>query len=35
MVTIIENYQTINGTVEVPDALQKYMMDIKEISLQN
>jgi seryl-tRNA synthetase len=33
MVTIIENYQTINGTVEVPDALQKYMMDIKEISL--
>jgi seryl-tRNA synthetase len=35
MVTIIENYQTINGTVEVPDALQKYMMDIKEISLRN
>ena len=35
MVTIIENYQTINGTVEVPDALQKYMMDIKEISLEN
>jgi seryl-tRNA synthetase len=35
MVTIIENYQTVNGTVEVPDALQKYMMDIKEISLQN
>ncbi|HYY49297.1 MAG TPA: aminoacyl--tRNA ligase-related protein, partial [Nitrososphaeraceae archaeon] len=33
MVTIIENYQTINGTVEIPDALQKYMMDIKEISL--
>jgi seryl-tRNA synthetase len=35
MVTIIENYQTVNGTIEVPDALQKYMMDIKEISLQN
>src|SRR5919205_1854866 len=35
MVTIIENYQTAKGTVEIPDALQKYMMDIKEISLQN
>src|SRR5918996_3933175 len=33
MVTIIENYQTVNGTVEVPDALQKYMMDIKEIKI--
>jgi seryl-tRNA synthetase len=35
MVTIIENYQTEKGTVEVPSVLQKYMMDIKEISLQN
>src|SRR5919202_1909081 len=35
MVTIIENYQTAKGTVEVPSVLQKYMMDIKEISLQN
>jgi seryl-tRNA synthetase len=35
MVTIVENYQTVNGTVEVPDVLQRYMMDIKEISLQN
>jgi seryl-tRNA synthetase len=34
-VTIIENYQTAKGTVEVPNVLQKYMMDIKEISLQN
>jgi seryl-tRNA synthetase len=35
MVTIIENYQTAKGTVEVPNVLQKYMMDIKEIALQN
>jgi seryl-tRNA synthetase len=35
MVTIIENYQTMNGSIEVPDVLQKYMMDIKEIPLQN
>jgi seryl-tRNA synthetase len=33
-VAIIENYQTIRGTIEVPDALQKYMGDIKEITLQ-
>ena len=31
LVTIMENYQTPNGTVEVPDILQKYMGDIKEI----
>src|ERR671931_1461711 len=35
LVTIMENYQTPNGTVEVPDILQKYMEDIKEIPLQN
>ncbi len=33
MVSIIENYQTHAGTVEVPDILQKYMGDIKEIKL--
>jgi seryl-tRNA synthetase len=32
LVTIIENNQTSKGTVEVPDVLQKYMGDIKEIS---
>jgi seryl-tRNA synthetase len=35
MVTIVENYQTAKGTIEIPSILQKYMMDIKEISLQN
>lgn len=33
LVTIMENYQTSKGTVEVPDILQKYMGHIKEISL--
>jgi seryl-tRNA synthetase len=33
LVTILENYQTSKGTVEVPDVLQKYMGYIKEISL--
>jgi seryl-tRNA synthetase len=33
LVTILENYQTSKGTVEVPDILQKYMGYIKEISL--
>jgi seryl-tRNA synthetase len=32
LVTIIENNQTSKGTVEVPDVLQKYMGDMKEIS---
>src|ERR687887_469437 len=31
LVTIMENYQTPNGTVEVADILQKYMRDIKKI----
>ncbi len=31
MVAILENYQTSRGTVEVPDALQKYMGGITEI----
>lgn len=35
MVSIIENYQTDTGTIEVPDMLQKYMGDIKEIKLSN
>lgn len=34
MVSIIENYQTDNGTVQVPDVLQKYMGDAKAISIQ-
>ena len=33
LVTIMENYQTPKGTIEVPDILQKYMRDMKEISL--
>jgi seryl-tRNA synthetase len=32
LVTIMENNQTSKGTVEVPDVLQKYMGDMKEIS---
>src|SRR5918995_980766 len=31
MVSIIENYQTDNGTVQIPDVLQKYMGDTKAI----
>lgn len=34
MVAILENYQTAKGTVEIPQVLQKYMGDQKEISLQ-
>jgi seryl-tRNA synthetase len=33
MVSIIENYQTDTGTIEVPDILRKYIGDIKEIKL--
>src|ERR687890_897082 len=33
MVSIIENYQTDDGTVQVPDILRKYMGDAKEIKL--
>jgi len=33
MVSIIENYQTDEGTVEVPEILRKYMGDAKEIKL--
>ena len=35
MVSIIENYQTDNGTIEVPEILQKYMGDIKEMKVSN
>jgi seryl-tRNA synthetase len=35
MVAILENYQTSRGTVEVPDALQKYMGGTKEIKPRN
>jgi seryl-tRNA synthetase len=31
MVSLIENYQTDAGTIEVPDILRKYMGDIREI----
>jgi len=34
LVTIMENYQTPQGNIEVPDILQKYMGDMKEISLK-
>ena len=33
MVSIIENYQTNEGTVEIPEILRKYMGDAKEIKL--
>ena len=35
LVSIIENYQTDNGTIEVPEMLQKYMGDIKEMKVSN
>jgi seryl-tRNA synthetase len=33
MVSIIENYQTDNGTVQIPDVLQRYMGDTKAIKV--
>ena len=33
MVSIIENYQTDNETVQIPDVLQKYMGDTKAIKV--
>src|SRR5918912_271203 len=35
MVTIIENYQTAIGTVQVPDVLRKYMGGLEEIRVRN
>src|ERR687896_40736 len=35
MVSIIENYQTSNGEVEIPDTLQKYMGGLQEIGTRN
>jgi seryl-tRNA synthetase len=35
MACIMENYQTSNGTVEVPDVLQQYMAGMKEIRCKN
>jgi seryl-tRNA synthetase len=35
MVSIIENYQTDNGTIEIPESLQKYMGDTKEMKVSN
>jgi seryl-tRNA synthetase len=33
MVSIMENYQTSNGEVEIPDTLRKYMGDMKKIKI--
>jgi seryl-tRNA synthetase len=33
MVSIMENYQTSNGEVEIPDTLSKYMGDMKKIKI--
>ncbi|HYX57233.1 MAG TPA: aminoacyl--tRNA ligase-related protein, partial [Nitrososphaeraceae archaeon] len=33
MVSIMENYQTLNGDIEVPDILRRYMGDIKKIKI--
>jgi seryl-tRNA synthetase len=35
LVAILENYQTANGTVQVPEVLQKYMSGIKELRTCN
>lgn len=35
LVAILENYQTANGTVDVPKVLQKYMSGIKELKARN
>jgi seryl-tRNA synthetase len=35
MVAILENFQTENGSVEVPKVLQKYMGGLKEIGARN
>jgi seryl-tRNA synthetase len=35
LVAILENYQTANGTVQVPEVLQKYMGGIKELKACN
>ena len=35
LVAILENYQMANGTVEVPEVLQKYMSGIKELRACN
>jgi seryl-tRNA synthetase len=34
MVAILENYQTNNGTVIVPNVLRKYMGEIQEIKIK-
>src|SRR5919205_650156 len=35
MVSIMENYQTSDGDIEVPDILCKYMGDVKKINIRN
>jgi len=34
MVAILENYQTNNRTIIVPNVLRKYMGDIQEIKIK-
>jgi seryl-tRNA synthetase len=35
MACILENYQTSNGTVDIPDVLQQYMAGMKQIRCKN
>ena len=35
MVAIIENFQTLNGNVKIPEVLRKYMGGIEEIRSSN
>ena len=35
MACIMENYQTSNGTVDIPDVLQQYMAGMKQIRCKN
>ena len=35
LVAILENYQTANGSIEIPKALRKYMNNINSIDVLN
>jgi seryl-tRNA synthetase len=35
MVAILENFQTSNGSVEIPQVLRKYMGGLEEIQVRN
>jgi seryl-tRNA synthetase len=35
MVALLENFQTSNGSVEIPKVLQKYMGGLQEIRARN